>query len=151
MRVGIIGTGAISRKQAEAHRNIGFQVSVCTDINPAAGEKFARTETGAKFVASYGELCRHPEVDFVDVCTLPNFRLQAVEACAAAGKHIVVQKPMATDLGVAREMISHASICTLPNFRLQAVEACAAAGKHLVDQAHGDRPERCAGDDRGRA
>ena len=104
MRVGIIGTGAISRKQAEAYRNIGFQVAVCTDINPAAGEKFA-AETGAKFVASYEELCRHPEVDFVDVCTLPNFRLQAVEACAAAGKHIVVQKPMATDLSVAREMI----------------------------------------------
>jgi UDP-N-acetyl-2-amino-2-deoxyglucuronate dehydrogenase len=104
MRVGIIGTGAISRKQAEAYRNIGFQVAVCTDINPAAGEKFA-AETGAKFVASYEELCRHPEVDFVDVCTLPNFRLQAVRACAGAGKHIVVQKPMATDLSVAREMI----------------------------------------------
>lgn len=107
MRVGIIGTGAISRKQAEAYRNIGYQVAVCTDINAAAGEKFA-AESGAKFVASYQELCGHSEVDFVDVCTLPNFRLEAVKACAAAGKHIVVQKPMATTLPIAREMIEAA-------------------------------------------
>jgi predicted dehydrogenase len=44
-------------------------------------------------------------VDFVDVCTFPDFRLQPLRICASAGKHIQVQKPMAIDLATAREMI----------------------------------------------
>ena len=41
MRVGIIGTGAISHKHALAYRNIGFRITVCTDINPVSGQNFA--------------------------------------------------------------------------------------------------------------
>jgi UDP-N-acetyl-2-amino-2-deoxyglucuronate dehydrogenase len=107
MRVGIIGTGAISNKHAEAYRNIGYQVTVCTDINEEAGRRFAE-RWGARFVPTYEEVCRDPEVDFVDVCTFPDFRLQPVQACAAAKKHIQVQKPIATNLETARAMIETA-------------------------------------------
>ena len=41
MRVGMIGTGAISHKHAQAYKNIGFQLTVCTDIFEAAGRRFA--------------------------------------------------------------------------------------------------------------
>lgn len=104
MRVGIIGTGAISWKQSEAYKNIGYEITACTDINEASGMKFAEA-TGAEFVNSYSKLCRHPNVDYVDVCTLPNFRLEAVQACAKAKKHILVQKPIAADLKTAKKMI----------------------------------------------
>jgi predicted dehydrogenase len=53
-------------------------------------------------------VCRHPEVDYVDVATFPDFRLQPVELCAQTGKHIQVQKPMATNLETARRMIETA-------------------------------------------
>jgi UDP-N-acetyl-2-amino-2-deoxyglucuronate dehydrogenase len=104
MRVGIIGTGAIAYKHVEAYRNIGFQVTVCTDAVESSGRKFAAASE-AQFVPTYEEVCRHPEVDYVDVCTFPDFRLQPLEACAAAGKHIQVQKPVATNLETARQMI----------------------------------------------
>ena len=107
MRVGIIGTGAISHKHAQAYQNIGYQVTVCTDIFEEAGRRFAR-QYGAEFVSGYEELCKHPNVDMVDVCTFPDFRLQPVKACAASGKPIQVQKPIATDLATARELIETA-------------------------------------------
>jgi predicted dehydrogenase len=107
MNVGVIGTGAISRKHAQAYRNIGFRITVCTDVNPEAGRRFA-AETGAEFVPTYQELCRHPRVDFVDVCTFPDFRLQPLEICAETGKHIQVQKPIATTVETARRMIETA-------------------------------------------
>ncbi len=44
-------------------------------------------------------------MDFVDVCTLPNYRLPAVELCAQNGKHVLVQKPMAIELETAEQMI----------------------------------------------
>ena len=107
MRVGIIGTGAISWKHAQAYRNIGYEITVCTNTTPSKGKKFAE-ETGAEFVANYDELCRHPRVDYVDVCTLPNFRLPVVELCAETRKHVLVQKPIATNLETARTMIDTA-------------------------------------------
>jgi len=107
MRVGMIGTGAISHKHAQAYRNIGYQLTVCTDINATAGRRFAE-QYGAQFVASSEEVCRHPQVDYVDLCTFPDFRMQALEICAAAGKHIQVQKPIATNLETARAMVETA-------------------------------------------
>jgi predicted dehydrogenase len=104
LRVGIIGTGAISNKHAQAYANIGYKVTVCTDINEEAGRRFAQTY-GARFVKTYEEVCRDPEVDFVDVCTFPDFRLQPLEICAETKKHVQVQKPIATNLETARKMI----------------------------------------------
>ena len=104
MRVGMIGTGAISHMHARAYKNIGFELTVCTDINQEAGQKFA-SQYGAEFVGSYEDLCRHPDVDYVDVCTFPDFRLQPIEICAQSGKHVQVQKPISTSLETAQRMI----------------------------------------------
>jgi len=107
LRVGIIGTGAISHKHAQAYRNIGYRVTVCTDISREAGEKFA-AQYGCQFVPTYEELCSHPVVDFVDVCTFPDFRLQPLETAAKHGKAVQVQKPISTNLETARKMIEAA-------------------------------------------
>ena len=107
MNVGMIGTGAISGKHAQAYRNIGFRLTVCTDIAEQAGRRFAERH-GAEFVRTYEEVCRHPRVDFVDVCTFSDFRLQPLEICAETGKHIQVQKPIATTVETARRMVETA-------------------------------------------
>jgi UDP-N-acetyl-2-amino-2-deoxyglucuronate dehydrogenase len=62
-------------------------------------------QTGAEFVPNFEAVCQDPQVDYVDVCTLPDFRLQPVEVCAESRKHVLVQKPMATSLSTAREMM----------------------------------------------
>jgi UDP-N-acetyl-2-amino-2-deoxyglucuronate dehydrogenase len=104
LKVGIIGTGAISHKHALAYRNIGYRITVCTDVNAQSGRSFAE-QYGCEFVPTYEELCAHPMVDYVDVCTFPDFRLQPVEAAARHGKSVQVQKPMATNLETARKLI----------------------------------------------
>jgi UDP-N-acetyl-2-amino-2-deoxyglucuronate dehydrogenase len=104
MRVGIIGTGAVAQKHAQAYANLGFELVVCTNTDFEAGRVFA-DRYGCDFVPSYEEVCTHPNVDYVDVCTFPNFRLEPVEACAEARKHVQVQKPIATNLEAAQRMI----------------------------------------------
>jgi predicted dehydrogenase len=103
----MIGTGAISHKHAQAYKNIGYRLTVCTDINETYGRKFA-DQYGAEFVPTYEEVCRHPNVDYVDVCTFPDFRMQPIEICAQSGKHVQVQKPISTDLATARQMLDTA-------------------------------------------
>jgi UDP-N-acetyl-2-amino-2-deoxyglucuronate dehydrogenase len=108
LRIGIIGTGAIASKHALAYRNIGFEIVACTNNTVDKGEEFAAAH-GARFVSTVEELCRDPKVDYVDLCTFPNFRLPVVELCAQSGKHLLVQKPMAIDLATAERMISVAA------------------------------------------
>jgi predicted dehydrogenase len=103
----MIGTGAISHMHARAYKNIGYQLTVCTDIYEPAGRKFAE-QHGAQFVRTYEEVCRHPAVDYVDVCTFPDFRMEPIEICAQTRKHVQVQKPISTNLATARRMIETA-------------------------------------------
>jgi UDP-N-acetyl-2-amino-2-deoxyglucuronate dehydrogenase len=103
-RVGIIGTGAIAGMHARAYTNIGYTVRVCSNVTQDKGRRFAETH-GAEFLPRWEDVCTHPDVDFVDVCTFPSFRLEVVRACAASRKPVQVQKPMAISTATAREMI----------------------------------------------
>jgi UDP-N-acetyl-2-amino-2-deoxyglucuronate dehydrogenase len=105
MRVGIIGTGGIAAKHAQAYRNIGYRLTCCTDRTPERGRKFAAV-WGAEFVATPEALAARADVDYLDVCTFPAYRLPAVELGAQNRKHVLVQKPMAVDLATAARMIA---------------------------------------------
>jgi UDP-N-acetyl-2-amino-2-deoxyglucuronate dehydrogenase len=105
MRVGVIGTGAIAWKHAQAYKNIGYKITACTNGSEEKGRKFAAA-WGAEYVASPEELSQRADVDFLDLCTFPGYRLPAVELGAKYGKHVLVQKPMAIDLEIAAPMIA---------------------------------------------
>jgi UDP-N-acetyl-2-amino-2-deoxyglucuronate dehydrogenase len=104
MRVGLIGTGAIANMHARAYRNIGFELAACSNKTLARGRDFAQ-RWNAEFVASTADLCRYPGLDYVDVCSFPDSHLEAVCFCAESKRHIMLQKPIATNLAEAREMI----------------------------------------------
>lgn len=104
MRVGIVGTGAIARLHARAYRNIGFTVRTAFDVVPDALRAFVK-EFDCEPAASIEAVCAHPEVDYVDVCTLPAVRLEVVEACARAGRSVQVQKPIAISVAEGRRMV----------------------------------------------
>jgi UDP-N-acetyl-2-amino-2-deoxyglucuronate dehydrogenase len=104
MNIGILGTGAISHKHVQAYRNIGWNVVACSDIFPQAGNAFAE-KYACDFVPTAEDLCAHPKVEIVDVCTFPNVRLEPVKLAAKHRKHVQVQKPIAISPAIAQEMI----------------------------------------------
>ncbi len=113
MKVGLLGTGAIANKHAQAYRNIGFELAACSNKTESRGREFA-ARWGAKFVPDYRDLCRYPDLDFIDVCTFPDFHLEPVEVCAAIKRPVMVQKPIATNLDAARQMIEAARRAGIP-------------------------------------
>ncbi|MGB8029247.1 MAG: Gfo/Idh/MocA family oxidoreductase [Terracidiphilus sp.] len=107
MRVGFIGAGGIAAKHAQAYKNIDFWIAAVTDRTEERGRRFADA-WGAEFVATPEQLSRRADVDCLDVCTFPGYRLAAVELGAKAGKHVLVEKPMAVNLETAAQMIEAA-------------------------------------------
>ena len=104
MKVGIIGTGAIANMHARAYRNIGFEITACYNKTETRGKEFAE-RWNTKLVGSAEELCQYPGLDYVDVCSFPDSHLEPVKLCTAIRRPIMLQKPMATNLAEARQML----------------------------------------------
>lgn len=78
-----------------------------TDPRPEAGARFA-ADCGGRCHADVAALCADPEVDAVYVATPHQFHAEAVLAAAAAGKPVLVEKPIALTLADAQVMVDAA-------------------------------------------
>jgi UDP-N-acetyl-2-amino-2-deoxyglucuronate dehydrogenase len=107
IRFGLVGCGRISANHIgaiKAHHERADLVAVC-DVNP---ERLAATaaETGAAAYESLEALLAHqPPVDAVILATPSGLHAAQAIACAAAGRHVVTEKPMATRWQDGKDMV----------------------------------------------
>lgn len=104
MKLGIIGTGAISHKHAEAYGELGYSIVACSNRSEEKGRAFAE-KYDAEFHQDWKDVVARDDVDYVDVCTFPDSHLEIVQECAAKGKAVLLQKPMDLTLENCAEMI----------------------------------------------
>ena len=107
LRFGLIGCGRIARRHADllARGDIaGAGLAAVCDSDPARAKNFGEAY-GVKACASLEELLALPEIDAVSVLTPSGLHPEHAIAAARAGKHVVVEKPMALRLKDADAMI----------------------------------------------
>lgn len=98
MKVAIVGCGFIADKHAAAIRNIeGAQLVAVCDKVPAAMERFVE-EFWAEPFQDIEVMLDRVEVDVVCVCTPSGLHAPIAIRAAEAGKHLVVEKPVAMSL-----------------------------------------------------
>jgi len=117
MRFGIIGCGSIAANSfapSLVHSNVLDLVAVCRRDAEKAKE-FADKFGGCAHYGSAQELLADDSVEAVVVSTPSDTHCEYTLAAAAAGKHVLCEKPMALDRHESRRMI----------------EACRAAGVSL--------------------
>lgn len=108
LRVGIVGTGGVSRFHHDGYRHAGARLLAIADANPAALEARRLEWDVPRAYASYEALLADPEIEAVSVC-LPNaLHHPATIAAANAGKHVLCEKPIALSLELAQQMIDAA-------------------------------------------
>ncbi|MHA7135605.1 Gfo/Idh/MocA family protein [Oerskovia turbata] len=97
-RAGIIGTGFIGEVHARAIRMAGGELVAVAGIDDATAREAAADLGAQGHTATAQELVDDPGIDVIHVCT-PNFlHVPLATAALAAGKHVVCEKPLATDL-----------------------------------------------------
>lgn len=103
---GIVGAGMVARYHARAlAATRGARlVAICRAEASRAAEISA--ELGVPCAASFEALLDHPGVDAVCLCTPSGLHADQARAAARAGKHVLVEKPMALDLADADRMIA---------------------------------------------
>src|SRR5262245_61285276 len=93
---GIIGCGMIARFHAAAIKEIPDTRLVALQSRRQASALKLKEEVGPD-VAVYStteELVKHPGLDVVIICTPSGNHLEPALVAAAAGKHVVVEKPL---------------------------------------------------------
>ena len=107
LRLGFLGAGFVAGVHAEALREIdGVEVAAVYSRTAARAEVFAREHGVALATDDWRRVVEHPELDAVLVL-LPNDRHAEVTcAAAAAGKHVLVEKPLCLTLAEADAMIA---------------------------------------------
>jgi len=105
----VIGCGGIARSYLEALRSMkDFKIIAAVDAVEERAKKYASKCGAERYYVSIDEPLEDPEVEAVCIC-LPNYLHSSVAIAAAkAGKHILVEKPMALSLKETDEMIKTA-------------------------------------------
>ena len=106
LSVGMIGAGGIARSHMRAIAETGnIRTAAVMDIYREPAEA-AATEFGARAYTDLEAMLNDPEVEGVHVCTPHNRHGEQVVAAAEAGKHVLVEKPMALTLDECDRMIA---------------------------------------------
>src|SRR2546422_11413736 len=121
MALVVLGCGWIARRHAAAARRLRLPL-IFASRDPARARAYAREFAGVAAYGDYAEALRDPRARAALVCTPHDRHLDDVLAALAAGRHVLVEKPLARTLEEADRMIDAAAragrgLMTAENFR----------------------------------
>ena len=108
LRFGLIGCGRLAPRHAQSLADLpGARLVAVADVRERRANRFA-VEYCADPYTDYRDLLARPDVDVVNVCTPSGLHAQVTLDAIAAGKHVIVEKPIALSLAAADRMIAAA-------------------------------------------
>ena len=109
-KTAVFGTGFVGRVHLEGIRRLGYvQVYAIGEPQIEKANQLAAEFGVEKTDAYYRRILEDPAVDAVHVCT-PNFmHFPIAKDALLAGKHVICEKPLATSVEQARELVALAA------------------------------------------
>lgn len=108
MKIGVIGTGILGSRHARVWHELPDTelVAVC-DLDATRAQNIAQ-QYNARAFADYNAMLAEAELDAVSVATPDHLHRAPVLAALAAGKHVLQEKPLATNADDARAIVNAA-------------------------------------------
>ncbi len=109
LRAGLIGCGGIGNAHAFAlSATPEVQLAAVSDIDENRAQAFAQKYRTGMYYTDVDEMLKRDDLDFVVNATPPHLHAPLTIRSLEAGKHVMVQKPMALSLAEADSMIATA-------------------------------------------
>lgn len=106
IRLGVLGAGIIAKTFMEAAPAVaGLEVAAICDINPKAARALAEPHR-VEWLTDYRAVLSDDSIDAVYIALPHHLHEEATIAAAEAGKHILLEKPMANSLDEADRMLA---------------------------------------------
>merc|ERR1719424_1347472 len=107
VKVGVVGMGRIGMVHLEAITKApGVVPIIVSNPTVSKAEAAAAQYNIPKFSNDAMDVINDPEVDAVWICSPSQYHADQIKACAAAGKDVFCEKPIATDLAETVEAIN---------------------------------------------
>ena len=132
----VLGCGGIGRWHARQLQTLpGTRLVAMADPSEAVRKRAAR-DFAVPVVASADEILARQDVEAVTICTPPATHTGLAHAAAAAGKHVLVEKPLALTAAEAETLVA---ACASSNVHLgvvhqQRAQAACQAAKRLIEE-----------------
>ena len=110
LRIGVVGAGLIARRAhlpAYAADPLADLSGVCSG-HRANAEAAAREFGVRRVYGSWEEMVADPGIEAIDICAINSLHAPVAIAALHAGKHVLVEKPMALTLAEADAMLTAA-------------------------------------------
>jgi predicted dehydrogenase len=123
MKTALFGTGFVGRVHLEAIRRLGYvQLHAIGEPQIEKANQLADEFGAEKAEADYHDILKDPAVDAVHICTPNHLHFPIAKEALLAGKHVVCEKPLATSVAQAEELVALAAAkglrnCTSHNLR----------------------------------
>lgn len=118
VRLGIVGAGTIGTFHGLAsldapEATVTAVTSRTASRASALAERLGNGHSGRvpRVYQTLDDLCAAPDVDAIVICTPTPLHAEQTVAALRAGKHVIVEKPIARDLASAEAMIAAAQAC----------------------------------------
>ena len=104
--IGVIAAGQMGQRHANVYRQLPeVELRVVADLNIQAAHA-AADPVGADVYADWRDLLSRDDIQAVSICLPDWLHRDAVIAASEAGKHILLEKPLAIDVADADEMVA---------------------------------------------
>lgn len=108
IRLAVIGLGMATKPHLDALAELNGQVAVSGVFNRSPAKALAvRDRYGFAVFDSLERIAADPDTNGVIIATPPNQRAEIVAQMAAAGKHILMEKPVERTLAAAQGIVEH--------------------------------------------
>jgi UDP-N-acetylglucosamine 3-dehydrogenase len=110
VRLAVIGAGLVAQRAHLPAYAAGAEAEVIALVSgrPETAERVAAQFGIPRVLRSWEEAVADPSIDAVDICTPNHLHAPIAVAAARAGKHVLVEKPMALSVAEADAMIAAA-------------------------------------------
>lgn len=106
LRFALIGVGNIASNHASAIQSTpDAELVAVVTRREEKGREFA-AKFGGTYFSSYQEVLQQKDIDAVTLCTPHNLHLPMTLEAAAAGKHVMCEKPLARNVAECDQMIA---------------------------------------------
>lgn len=106
LRVGVIGAGIMGEMHSRAYAEYPKTelVAIC-DVIAERAHTLAKRWNARAWYSDYREMLRREELDAVAVATPDHLHRDPTVHCLEAGKHVLLEKPLATTLADAKTIV----------------------------------------------
>ncbi len=108
IRFGLIGCGRVSPRHVQSIAEIeDARLVALADVVASRAERYAKEQKAEAYV-DYRRMLERADIDVISICTPSGLHAQMAIDAMQAGKHVIVEKPMALNLPDADRMIATA-------------------------------------------